>query len=455
MTAREQAIEKMRTAGLSGPAIETFARQHDRLCAGEQGTIAESELEPLDRLDDAAALPASVRGLDRLAVIKLNGGLGTSMGLDRAKSLLEVKDGRSFLDLICEQVLIAREETGARLPLVLMNSFATRADSLAVLDEHPGIACAGLGPDFLQGRVPKLVAGDPEHPPVSHPADPELEWVPPGHGDLYPALAGSGMLDALLDAGFRYAFVSNSDNLGATLEPRILAWMIERGAPLVMEACDRTPSDRKGGHLARRTAGGGLVLREIAQTPAADLAAFQDVGRHRYFNTNSLWIDLEALRALLAGRGVLDLPMIVNRKTVDPRDPDSTPVIQLETAMGSAIGLLDGAAAIRVPRSRYAPVKTTADLLALRSDAYVLEADRAVRLAPQRGGTPPLIELDDDHYRLVDAFERRFPSGVPSLIGCEHLRVQGDVRFGAGVVVEGDVTVSGPRAVAAGSVLRG
>lgn len=455
MTARQQVIEKMRAEGLSEQAIETFVRQYDRLCSGEQGTITEAQIDPVEQLDDAETLDDVQTGLDRLAVIKLNGGLGTSMGLERAKSLLEVKEGRSFLDLICEQVLAARERTGARLPLVLMNSFATRADSLAALDDHPGIATGGLPRDFLQGRVPKLVAGDPLHPPVSHPADPALEWVPPGHGDLYTALSGSGLLAALLEQGYRYAFVSNSDNLGATLEPRILAWMIERGAPLAMEVCDRTASDRKGGHLARRAAGGGLILREIAQTPPEDLAAFQDVGRYRYFNTNSIWIDLEALQRLLAERGVIELPMIVNRKTVDPRDPDSTAVVQLETAMGSAIGLLEHAAAIRVPRSRYAPVKTTADLLALRSDAYQLGDDRAVRLAPERAGTPPLIELDDEYFRRADELERRVPSGAPSLIGCERLRVRGDVTFGAGVVIEGDVTVDGPRDVPGGSLLRG
>ena len=87
-----------------------------------------------------------------------------------------------------------------------------------------------------------------------------------------------------------------------------------------MEAADRTESDRKGGHLARRP-DGGLVLREIAQTPDEDEAAFQDVSRHRYFNCNTLWVNLRALAKRLAdGGGVLELPMIVNRKTVDPAD---------------------------------------------------------------------------------------------------------------------------------------
>ena len=453
MDGRQLAIEKLRGAGMPDVAVETFARQYDRLAAGEQGTIAEGDIEPVGALPDAEELPDDGDApLDQLVVIKLNGGLGTSMGMDRAKSLLTVKDGLSFLDLISRQVLGFRERTGTQVPLVLMNSFATRDDSLAALGAYPEID-AGLPLDFVQNRVPKLAAETLA--PVEHPADPALEWVPPGHGDLYPALAGSGMLDRLLERGLRYAFVSNSDNLGAVIEPRILGWMAREGHTFVMEATDRTASDRKGGHLARRRSDGGLILREIAQAADEDLAAFQDVARHRYFNTNSLWIDLHALREVLDAKGVLELPMIVNRKTVDPRDPGSTPVIQLETAMGAAIAAFPGAAAVRVDRRRYAPVKTTADLLTLRSDAYVITPEQAVTLAPEREGVPPLVELEPEHYRLVDDFERRFPQGAPSLVRCRRLTVDGDIVFGRDVRIEGEVTLAGDRRITDGTLLSG
>jgi UTP--glucose-1-phosphate uridylyltransferase len=450
----DAAVAKMRAEGLGDAAVESFSRQYRRLQEGETGTLAESDIEPVASLPDAEDLTAEADAalLDQAVVIKLNGGLGTSMGMTKAKSLLEVKDGKTFLDLIAEQVLALRERSGARLPLVLMNSFATREDSLAALERH-GDLSAGLPADFVQNKVPKVRADDLE--PVSWPDDPALEWAPPGHGDLYTALVTSGMLEALLDGGYRYAFVSNSDNLGAVLDPRILAWLAESGAPFLMEVADRTSSDRKGGHLARRRSDGGLVLREIAQTPDDDVDAFQDTSRHKYFNTNTLWVDLHALREVLSGAGVLDLPMIVNRKTVDPGDKGSTPVIQLETAMGAAIGVFEGAAALRVPRSRFVPVKTTNDLLSLRSDAYVVADDHAVHLAPERDGVPPFVDLDGDHYKLVADFEARFPGGAPSLIGCEALRVKGDVRFGSGVVVRGDVTVEGVDEVADGTVLEG
>jgi UTP--glucose-1-phosphate uridylyltransferase len=448
------AVEKMRAEGLGDAAVESFARQYERLREGETGTLAESEIEPVADLPDAADLTeeAGSELLDQAVVIKLNGGLGTGMGMTKAKSLLEVKDGKTFLDLIAEQILDLRGRSGARLPLILMSSFATREDSLAALERYDDLS-AGLPADFLQNKVPKVREDDLA--PVTWEADPALEWAPPGHGDLYAALVTSGMLEALLDGGYRYAFVSNSDNLGAVLDPRILAWLASSRAPFLMEVADRTSSDRKGGHLARRRSDGALVLREIAQTPDDDVDAFQDTTRHRYFNTNTLWVDLHALRDVLSGAGVIDLPMIVNRKTVDPGDKSSTPVIQLETAMGAAIGVFEGAAALRVPRSRFVPVKTTNDLLSLRSDAYVIGEGRAVHLAPEREGVPPFVDLDTDHYKLVADFDARFAKGAPSLVACDALRVEGDVTFGADVVVRGEVTVSGTDAVPDGAVLEG
>ncbi len=456
------ALEKMRADGVADVAVATFAHYLERLRAGDAGALAEADIEPVAELPDAGELPEDEEGaraaLDRTVVIKLNGGLGTSMGMTAPKSLLEVKDGLTFLDITVRQILALREDTGAELPLVLMNSFATREASLKALVPYPDLPVEGVPADFVQSKVPKLDAGSLE--PVSWPADPDLEWAPPGHGDLYPSLQSSGMLEALLDAGYEYAFVANVDNLGAVMEPRILAWFARERIPFLMEVADRTAADRKGGHLAQRS-DGGLVLREVAQTPGADMSAFQDIGRHRFFNTNTLWVDLRALAAVLEERdGVLGLPMIVNRKTVDPSDPGSPAVIQLETAMGAAIDVFDGARAIRVPRTRFAPVKTTNDLLALRSDAYVLHDDGRVALAPAREGDgAPLVELDPSHFKLVGDFEERFAAGAPSLVACEQLTVEGDVRFGAGVVVRGSVTVragdDGPLRVEDGAVLTG
>ena len=451
--------EKMRAAGVPDVAIATFRHYYEQLEAGETGMVAEAEIRPVESLPSADDLPEpgdAAGVLDRAVTLKLNGGLGTSMGMTGAKSLLPVKDGLSFLDVVARQVLDLRRRHGARLPLVLMDSFHTREDSLAALARHEGIE-ADVPLDFVQNKEPKLLAGDLT--PATWPADPDLEWCPPGHGDLYTALVTSGMLERLLDRGYEYAFVSNSDNLGAVLDPRILAWFAAQRIPFLMEVADRTPADRKGGHLAARASDGQLVLREIAQTPQEDRDAFQDVSRHRFFNTNTLWVDLRALARVLEARdNVLGLPMIVNRKTVDPADASTPEVLQLETAMGAAISVFEGARALRVPRERFAPVKTTNDLLALRSDCYELTADARIVPVPGLYGGLPLVDLDPAHYKLVPDFEARFPAGAPSLVDCERLAVRGDVTFGAGVVVRGDVTVEagdGPRRVEDGAVLEG
>jgi UTP--glucose-1-phosphate uridylyltransferase len=448
----QASVEKMRREGLPGAAIDTFRHYYEQLAAGETGMLPESEIEPVVELQDLEALPDEEAPLDEAVVLKLNGGLGTSMGMTHAKSLIEAKDGLTFLDVLARQVLELRRRSGARLPLVLMNSFYTHEESLEALSRHAGLE-SDVPADFVQHKEPKIRVDDLT--PVEWPADPSLEWCPPGHGDLYTALLTSGMLDALLGRGYRYAFVSNSDNLGAVLEPRILGWMARERIPFAMEVTQRTEADRKGGHIAHRP-GGNYVLRETAQTPEEDLEALQDISRHRYVNTNNLWVDLQALADALRDRhGVLGLPLIVNRKTVDPGDRSTPEVFQLETAMGAAIGVFDGAEPVRVPRRRFSPVKTTEDLLALRSDAYVLAEDARVELAPERNGTPPVVDLDGDYFKLLRDFDARFPAGAPSLVKCERLAVSGDVTFGREVVVRGTVQISGPRRIEDGAVLEG
>ncbi|MDA0159471.1 UTP--glucose-1-phosphate uridylyltransferase [Solirubrobacter ginsenosidimutans] len=447
-------VEKMRSEGVAEAAIRAFEHYYRQLEAGETGLMPEASIEPVTdpvEFDELPSDPGAERdALQKAIVLRLNGGLGTSMGLSRAKSVLEAKDGLSFLDIIARQVLALREAHDARLPLVLMDSFSTRDDSLAALSEHPGLD-VGLPLDFLQNKEPKLLVDGLT--PASWPDDPGLEWCPPGHGDLYTALVTSGMLESLLERGFEYAFMANSDNLGAVLDTRILAWMRAENVPFAMEVTDRTEADRKGGHIARRRSDGRLVLRETAQTPKEDLAALQDIGRHRYVNTNNLWISLRALDAAMRERdGVLGLPMIRNAKTVDPSDKSSPAVYQIETAMGAAIEVFEGARALRVPRRRFAPVKTTDDLLALRSDAYELTADARVVLAGDRT-TVPFVALDPDYFKLLRDFEERFPDGPPSLVACDRFEVEGDVRFGAGVVARGDVKLTGPRTVEDGAEL--
>src|SRR6478672_1273781 len=436
-----QAREKMAEAGVDPTAIDVFEHYYRMVESGETGMIPESTIEPVDipALADVES-SGSTEGLGRTAVIKLNGGLGTSMGLDQAKSLLEVRDGLSFLDIIARQVLWARKEYDVRLPLVFMDSFRTSEDTRSALAGYD-LPVDGLPLDFLQNKEPKLRADDLT--PVTWEKDPDLEWCPPGHGDLYPALRGSGLLDRLIDAGFTQAFVSNSDNLGATPDPDVAAWFAGSGAPFAIEAVRRTPSDRKGGHFARRRSDGRIVLRETAQTLDEDQEALGDLSRHRFCSTNNLWFDLAAMRDELDRRdGVLGLSMIKNVKTVDPADKTSPEVVQIETAMGAAIEVFEGSALIEVTRERFLPVKTTNDLLVLRSDCYELTDGHALALASGVDEVP-FVDLDGGFYKRVHDFDERFPDGVPSLRSAEELTVTGDWTFEADVAVEGRAHLDG------------
>jgi UTP--glucose-1-phosphate uridylyltransferase len=452
-----RAREKMAAAGVDEVAIETFAHYYRLLEHGETGMIPESSIEPLTmesladvEVDEATAAEA----IGKTAVIKLNGGLGTSMGMDRAKSLLCVRRGLSFLDIIARQVLHLRKRYGVTLPLIFMNSFRTSEDTLAALARYDDLPVEGLPLEFLQNKEPKLLVKDLS--PVSYPKNPDLEWCPPGHGDLYTALRGTGLLEKLIAAGYQYVFVSNSDNLGATPDARVAGWFAQSGAPFAIEAVRRTASDRKGGHFARRKLDGRIVLRETAQTPDEDRATLADLSRHRYCSTNNLWFDLAAVKQALDVRGgILGLPLIRNVKPVDPADPSSPQVIQIETAMGSAIEVFEGARTIEVGRDRFVPVKTTNDLLVLRSDVYQIGDDFVL---DQDGSEIPFIDLDPEHYRLVGEFDKRFPEGAPSLREASTFTVEGDWTFGRDVRVVGDVELEAARSaqrVESGTVLGG
>ncbi len=449
------AVDRMRARGMGPEAIKVFEYYYGQLEGGAGGTIREDSIEPLadiQALGEVRTTDDDVRrALGQTAVIKLNGGLGTSMGMSGAKSALEVKDGLTFLDIIARQVLALREEWEVELPLILMNSFRTSEQSLEILGKYATLPVDGLPLDFIQNAEPKLRADDLM--PIDWPADPELEWCPPGHGDVYVSLVTSGVLDALLDKGIKYAFISNSDNLGATCDPDVAAWMLEHGLPYVAEVCERTRSDRKGGHLAVRKSDRRLILRDTAMVAEGEERYFRDTTRHSTFNANNVWVDLRVLRERMEDRGgVLGLPIIVNRKNVDPADPTSPEVLQLESAMGTAIEVFEGSEALLVPRTRFRPVKTTNDLLVVRSDYFAL--DDSFHVVTVGDGPEPYVDLDSA-YRLMPGFEKRFPHGVPSMVKCTSLRVIGDPVFGAGVTCIGDVLVDGLRRVPDGSVLDG
>ncbi|NTU59711.1 MAG: UTP--glucose-1-phosphate uridylyltransferase, partial [Deltaproteobacteria bacterium] len=227
---------------------------------------------------------------------------------------------------------------------------------------------------------------------------------------------------------------------------------VTRGYEFLLEVTAKTAADVKGGTLIRR--GGRLALLELAQVAPEHGDDFQDLERFPVFNTNSLWIDLQAVRRRLADES-LGLPLIVNRKSVQ-----GVAVVQLETAMGAAVEAFHPAAGVLVPRSRFAPVKTTDDLLVRRSDAFVEGAVSPLVPNPKRDPAlpPPVVRLDPRFFSSVADLDLRIPS-APSLLEAEALEVVGDVRFGRGVTVRGNVRVENraaePLRVPDGALLAG
>ena len=430
----------MESAGVSAAAVNAFSRCYEALVSNHSGMIPETDILPADQVEDWQDITASTPVADkdlisRCVCIKLNGGLGTSMGLQKAKSLLKVKGEDTFLDLIVRQVKHLRSISGTPVRLLLMNSFSTSADTLAYLEKYAADGFADPAQvELMQNRVPKILADGLS--PASCPEQPELEWCPPGHGDLFSTIWESGLLDVLEERGFKYLFISNSDNLGARPSRTLAQHFENTGAPFMAEVAIRTKADRKGGHIVRDKATGRLILREMSQVHPDDKEAAQDITKHPYFNTNSIWVRIDALKDKLAEcDGVLPLPVIRNKKTVNPTDPDSEQVIQLETAMGAAIGLFNGSICVQVDRMRFLPVKTTNDLFIMRSDRFHLTDTYEME---DGNYIFPNVELDPRYYKNIHDFDERFPYAVPSLAAANSVSIQGDWTFGRDVMMFAD-----------------
>ena len=429
-------IIKMEKEGLPQALIDTFAYYYKKVVAGETGLVFDKDIKPLnaDEIESADNVgqyaDAGKKVLKNAVMIILNGGLGTTMGLTKPKSIIRVKNGKSFLEIILKQA------QANNVILSLMNSFSTHQDTLSALSRINPRSVPAM---FIQHKFPKILSKGLG--PADWSKDRDLEWNPPGHGDVYTALYTSKTLQHLLDKGIIYAFIANSDNLGATMDTSLLGYFAENRFPFMMEVAERTPSDLKGGHIARYKTG-NLILREAAQCPKDELDAFRDISKYRYFNTNNIWINLHFLLDLINKFGTIRLPMILNPKTLDPVDASTPEVYQVETAMGSAILLFEGARAIRVPRSRFFPVKNCNDLLAVRSDCYILSKEQALILNPERKLDEIKISLDPEYYGNRDLLNERFLiDGVPSLVDCESLTIKGDVCFEKDVIIKGKVMI--------------
>jgi len=375
--------------------------------------------------------------LDKLVVVKLNGGLGTSMGCQGPKSVIPVRRDLTFLDLTVQQIEHLNNTYSANVPLVLMNSFNTDEDTQKIVRKYHGLNVRIF--TFNQSKYPRINKETLMTVPRACTQGGD-DWYPPGHGDFYEAFSNSGLLDEFRKQGKEYVFISNIDNLGATVDLNILNFLVgeeskKRPIPceFLMEVTDKTRADVKGGTLI--TYDGHLRLLEIAQVPSEHLEDFKSVKKFKIFNTNNLWVSIEAISKVLS-EGTLDMEVIVNGKTLD----SGVNIIQLEQAVGAAVKSFGGACGINVPRSRFLPVKKTDDLLLVMSNLYSLQAGTLAMSPLRMFPTTPLVKLGPGHFAKVKEFLKRFAS-VPDIVELDHLTVSGDVTFGKGVVLKGTVII--------------
>ncbi|PKY49782.1 UTP--glucose-1-phosphate uridylyltransferase [Rhizophagus irregularis] len=367
--------------------------------------------------------------LNKLAVLKLNGGLGTTMGCIGPKSAIEVRDGMTFLDLSVRQIEYLNSKHDVNVPFILMNSFNTDEETKRIVHKYSSHKINIL--TFNQSRYPRINK-ESLLPMTRSPNADISQWYPPGHGDLFESMCNSGILDQLISEGKEYLFVSNVDNLGAVVDLNILQHMVESDTEFLMEVTDKTKADIKGGTLIDYE--GTVRLLEVAQVPPEHMEEFKSIKKFRIFNTNNLWINLKAIKRINDEKE-FNMEVIANSKTLESGEK----VIQLETAVGAAIKHFKNAHGINVPRSRFLPVKSTSDLFLVTSDLYSLNHGELVMNPKRLFETVPLVKLGDE-FKKVSNFLSRFQS-IPGILELDHLTVTGDVRFGAGVTLKGTVII--------------
>jgi UTP--glucose-1-phosphate uridylyltransferase len=450
--------EKMKDANLDAELISEFIDRVKQVQEGETGIVNWDHVHDLVPSEDEISLeeiqkkfPFRKETLTKLAVVKLNGGLGTSMGLSKAKSLAVIKDDLPFLSVIVKQIESIRSQYSVDVPLIFMDSYNTQTDCQELLKQmgfqnkhnkkNENAASSSnsfsiVNTSFLQNKVPRLLKETLEPVRLSQPKE---EWCPPGHGDIYLSMKFSKILDQLLQNGIEYLFISNGDNLGATVEPNILEYIYQNKIEFAMEMTPKTLADKKGGAIYRKVIDGkfiGYELLETAQVPKDHEHEFSGMGKFRTFSTNNLWVSLKALKQKM-DIGPLKLSLIVNPKTIENQE-----VLQLETAMGSAIGNFQSVKGIIIPRERFAPVKKCEDILIRRSDAYILKENFSLVMNPKRlspGLGENLVSLDDTYYKKLPDFERLFQQ-YPSLVHSVSFTVKGEIEFDQKIEVFGDVT---------------
>lgn len=359
--------------------------------------------------------------LNKLAVIKLNGGLGTTMGLTGPKSKIEVRDGNNFIDLVIKQIKHFNCKYESSVPLILMNSFNTQKETEKMIKGSKNITIK----TFNQFKYPKISVN------TKLPITGDKSFYPPGHGNLYEVLYQTKLLDELINEGKEYLFISNIDNLSSTIDLNILRILDKGKADFIMEVTDKTTADIKGGTLVKYN--DVLRLIEVAMVPQDHVKEF--IKKFKVFNTNSLWINLKSLKEVVTK---LKLDIIQNRKVVDGQT-----VIQLETAVGSAIQYFKNPIGLKVSRERFSPVKSCSDLFLVESNLYKTDKGTLVRNEKRLISGNPTVKFIGRNFNNFEKYKKTFLD-IPDIIDLDFLVLSGTISFGRKIVLKGTVVIIAP-----------
>lgn len=403
--------------------IEQFYKTYSRFIEESGSTInwkkvkqPEGKIVKYEDLEESAD-PKDL--LSKLAVLKLNGGLGTTMGCHGSKSAIQVKKGQNFLDMSIKQVQDLNKQHGVKVPFILMNSFNTDKETIALTKQYKDI----------------IMFNQPKHPRIDSKTHMIIEgderYYPAGHGEMLIAIVKTGVLDELIEKGKEYVFVSNVDNLAATVDLKILEYLQKNNIDFGMEVTEKTKADVKGGTLINYD--GKLKLLEIAQVPEEYKKEFKSIDKFKIFNTNSVWINLRALK--IAIEKGMDLDIIRNEKRVEGKS-----VIQLETAVGAAVKFFERNCGILVPRSRFVPVKSCSDLFLLRSSLYE-DKNGVISMTPKRNiPSLPSVRLIGSNFSDIKGYEECVQS-EPDIVDMESLVLAGNVVIQKNVTLKGEVII--------------
>lgn len=375
--------------------------------------------------------------LKKLVVLKLNGGLGTSMGCDFPKSCIKVKDNLTFLHIILKQIHSINEKYHIDLPLVFMNSGRTEKMTKEVVDSALKELGFKVNVHFFNQPVFPRADVDTLLPTKAVKDDNPEYWYPPGHASVLDSFEESGLAEEFLECGKEWVFISNSDNLGGTPDGNILGSIIKKWETektkggeeysFFMEATHKTSLDVKGGTPILYD--GRPFLLEASQVPKGKEEEIFDIKKFTLFNSGNLWINLRTW----IKQDSFDLPIIYNPKVIKG-DNGSAKVVQLEMCAGAALSQFNSVI-MSVPRSRFIPVKLTCDLIRLQSDLYTFHDDGTVEPNLEK---LPTIVLSKEFTRIRDYAQRI--NGSVSLKDAKRVVLDGNIEL-YDVCFKGDVEI--------------